>query len=295
MELRRIASGLEPSKAQGLRNVGGLTVGLMLNSCRAWGNPTHYTIATLNTVAPASDFPTRFPFSPPVPEMTIETNKGEAVSGFQTNTLNQNTVIPAQAGTHAMSSHCGGSGLRRNDEVSGETRRTIPSARSVNHLETIASYNLKIVEIVCHCDAWACVFHAAIATRKGAEGTGDEDYCVCCGRAGGCAECTAGLALDNTATLQGIQGKVLVDQGQGFAPAAEASLLKPGDKIFIGIKGQRHSCFRAMRRGIEKTHRLYHHKAPPLAMPMTRLLNWAELSSRLPMPALLWLAARQRA
>ena len=45
-----------------------------------------------------------------------------------------------------------------------------------------------------------------------------------------------GLALGNTAKLQGIQGKVLLDQGQGFAPATEASRLKPGDKIFIGTK-----------------------------------------------------------
>ena len=47
---------------------------------------------------------------------------------------------------------------------------------------------------------------------------------------------TPSLALGSTARLQGIQGKVLLDQGQGFAPAAGASQLKPGDKIFIGTK-----------------------------------------------------------
>jgi len=55
---------------------------------------------------------------------------------------------------------------------------------------------------------------------------------------GGVLNATPGLALDNTARLQGIQGKVLLDQGQGFAPATETSPLKPGDKIFIGTKAR---------------------------------------------------------
>ena len=41
-------------------------MGLMLNSCLRVGKPNAFSIAALNSAAPASDCPTRFPFSLPV-------------------------------------------------------------------------------------------------------------------------------------------------------------------------------------------------------------------------------------
>ena len=71
---------------------------------------------------------------------------------------------------------------------------------------------------------------------NGAKGTGMKAIACAAAILAGVLNATPSLALGNTARLQGIQGKVLLDQGQGFAPATEASQLKPGDKIFIGAK-----------------------------------------------------------
>jgi hypothetical protein len=45
------------------------------------------------------------------------------------------------------------------------------------------------------------------------------------------------LAATSVAQLDHIQGKVLVNQGNGYTPAGQSAALKPGDKIFVGKAG----------------------------------------------------------